>query len=413
MDLPFKVFDKKGKAAYDKTKKVLKVTLPVEAAERIATFSSSQQKLQQQTAAVQEIDEGATSTEAMPPKKLSRDSPAKHSRWVSETTPSPAAKAEAGSAAQEGQLLDESRQLFLQVQRDAELAQSRYLQEHQLKSSTLSSSSPPSAVPSASKTVITSSACASVSNAKRPQPPFLPSTSFNGAKAGYVFKRGEDGVGYYVDEKAQFLNLHTTPLPSPLPPVTTTAVVAPLDSQRVLREMPFDVQHNDDTVSFLFQVKGIVPDSVQVSVLPFSCSVRFQALSADNKDNDSNDQGLLHFGREFVLDERQCVGGFDVSKHRHSVAVTNMVLVISKGERGSDWNSVDDSDKEENWLTSRALVIPSQSRSSSTTTTTTPSNNTATSATATKSSTSSTAASSLKSIISTMKFSTDLISELD
>lgn len=38
-------------------------------------------------------------------------------------------------------------------------------------------------------------------------PRFLPSRSFQGKKEGYVFKNGEEGVGYYVDRLNPFLAL--------------------------------------------------------------------------------------------------------------------------------------------------------------------------------------------------------------
>lgn len=34
-----------------------------------------------------------------------------------------------------------------------------------------------------------------------PQAPFLPSKTFNGAKPGYYFSNGEQGIGYYIDRK--------------------------------------------------------------------------------------------------------------------------------------------------------------------------------------------------------------------
>mmetsp|Transcript_26206 Transcript_26206/g.63390 ORF Transcript_26206/g.63390 Transcript_26206/m.63390 type:complete len:178 (-) Transcript_26206:119-652(-) len=42
---------------------------------------------------------------------------------------------------------------------------------------------------------------ASVTTGSAPSPPFVKSSTFRGACAGYVFKAGEKGVGYYKDDR--------------------------------------------------------------------------------------------------------------------------------------------------------------------------------------------------------------------
>ena len=65
---------------------------------------------------------------------------------------------------------------------------------------------PPSAAPrapqgacSSSSSSDSKSAALQATAAAAQQEPFLPADTFAGVRAGYVFKRGERGVGYYVD----------------------------------------------------------------------------------------------------------------------------------------------------------------------------------------------------------------------
>jgi hypothetical protein len=415
MDLPFKVYDKKGKAAYDKTKKVLKVTLPVEQ-EQVKPISSQSVS---SSSSIQEVS--PTKEKAVPPvRSFSTTSTIhqpveKHGRWVENSVENTSPKkkvTEVTSNNNEEEELSESKKLFLEVQRQAELAKKKYLEEQQSQQQVESSLSPQKSKETPVKSIESKKESSGTiqSNAAN----FIAASSFQGAKKGYVFKRGDDGLGYYLDTKQS--SSHTkndlqedrankekdkkivdkTVAP---PPPKSHAPVTP-----TFLKIPYDVKINQDTISLLFQVKNIIPDSVNIDLQQYSFAIQFQT-----PDTISNDSAKQVYGMQFLLDKAVCTDGLSTQKFKFDVASKNMVLVVGKGNRDAEW----DEDTNPEWLTGKILssMIASDDNNSRSTEES-KSNAAATSEkyTPTKDVN---ATNALKSIISTMKFSTDFVSELD
>lgn len=427
MALPYAVHDKKGKAAYDKTKKVLKVTLPVQA---VAAQSVISNNIPESTPSL--VSEVASSESVPSPSKAAKKkSEVTHDRWVKKDGQDKKVSELSSTSNPEEEELDESKKLFLEVQKQAELAKKKLAeQQEQLKSLDKPVSPKKEAAPTSPQPQKQPEAKVVQESPVDPNAPsYIECASFMGRKLGYVFKRGDEGLGYYLDKKSSTAaaaaadssdvdtKLSKTAEASQLPSnlghktkvtssrnTTTAKATSTTTLSIVYQEFKFDIQQNKDTVAFLFQVANIIPTSVQLSIDTFELSVSFAVLDSENATSKK------HYGMTFQLDEKICIGGLDAKQAKHDIASKNMVLVVTKQNREDLWECEDGSD---NWITSKVMPTKEEvveaSEVMSSTTSKTMESTTTTTTSAAKLST----ANTVKSVMSTMKFSTDFISELD
>lgn len=426
MALPYKVVDKKGKAAFDKSKKALIVTLPIET---VATVSTESSGVTPPPSGITELSstEQEEQTDSPPKangtrnKAINRASgentkQKKHDRWVSEPA----------------EALSSSDTLKKEIMEAAEKAK----KEAEIAART------PKAVVAAPKKVVESSASTNSTTAQLDRElaqaadqskDYIPAIKFVGRKPGYVFHMGDRGLGYYLDTKAP-VAVTTTAIPglgeSPLsmPTVASTAT----EVQR--KDIPFEVRERGQTVVFLFQVAQIVADSVHISRNNHQIAIRFDAIAPE----DITGSNKLHFGNVFDFSSvvAAAVASGNVtplfSGVTHDVAAKNMVLLLTKAAPGTlstdaqeKWVTtlpyaevkeaapVDPVDSTQNVTSTAANTTPvkSPSKSVASTTSATAATPSAAPATSTSSSTPSTA--TVKSLISSLQFSSDLVNELD
>jgi HSP20 family molecular chaperone IbpA len=135
---------------------------------------------------------------------------------------------------------------------------------------------------------------------------FVQSSVFAGAKPGYVFKKGDLGVGYYADPK--------TPSSQPAGKEKT---VEPLLAGSPAKEVepPYEYKQNEKTVSILINVPDVAEDSVQLKVSGVFLDFSFKTSGS---------------GTVFRLKLDSLFAPVVAEKCWHNVADTNVVLVLQK-----------------------------------------------------------------------------------
>ena len=318
MPLPYKVYDKKGKASYDKNKKFLKVTLPVVPPETQKTTdsegatpskveevasSSAATSPKKETASAGKVDtDSANSSAASSPTKpiKGQDKEKSHNRWVEKSTTEV--------------VNDESKALYEEIARQAELA----------KKAALEQKAKPAAapvIPAATEIDNKPKTVESVEEVGDKQE-YIPSKTFTGRKEGYVFKTGDNGLGYYLDRKITDAKPAVTPAPAPKEEAKVANVkeVEPV----ITYQIPLvQAKQTKQAISLLFQVPQIVLTTVKItSNSPYSVDFRFAAFDGSDKQ--------VEYGVGLELQQKLCADGIDCDSITFDVASKNMVVVLLK-----------------------------------------------------------------------------------
>jgi HSP20 family molecular chaperone IbpA len=358
MKLPYKVNDKKGKAAYDKNKKVLKVSLPVVSEEPLLTTattaggSSSVSPLSSpvkppvsagkiveeiQSKENDEQDEGSSSSPSKTAAGKTKTGAASHNRWVEK-------KDTVTTTAANDQAAEESRKLYEDIKKQAEVARANALA--QAANPPAPKTIPPVRSPPPKSTTVSFSS-SSQSTPETPTEAFIASKTFAGAKSGYIFQNGNQGVGYYVDPSIVLANaakekeqeqekqekkvelseksidqLSTKKISDLQEELTSNTTAPSSQSQQIQYQLPsVEIKQTKEAVSILFQVSEINSSSVKIQ---FTSNYLFEVRFARGKD------GEEHFGIAFELDEKVCQQGVNPSSVQFDVASKNMVVVLLK-----------------------------------------------------------------------------------
>ena len=228
LPLPYAIFDEKGAAKFDKTGKTLTVTLPLKLPPstprppRSPTSPKTDDKI---ISASSEVEEPATEPKGQKQRQhqKSKDS---HQRWVS-------------GASEEEQ--KQAQHLKEEIKRQAEEA---------LKAPPIppSPAAPASAVQAAKPPPVPAPDFVIINGE-----PFVASSSFAGRKEGYVFKRGAQGVGYYLDAEPSTAQERAE------------VIATKRDTNSVAKEFPFEFRQTPKAIAVLVQVPGIDPTSVTIS----------------------------------------------------------------------------------------------------------------------------------------------------
>ena len=326
--LPYPVIDNKGTAKYDKATKSLTVTLPVRPPAPVSIALDAADKGSSTAgSAVKELDEVVGATETSPKKSTpAKKASAGHSRWVEGAaaeaiTPSasdgvPASTPAAGSGLS----------LHEEIKRQAEIA----VREAKLVAATASRK--PTDTPVTAAPVTASKLPETITSASVEQSgaAFIPAAKFEGRRAGYFFKRGEQGVGYYRDAKL------SSPSQQPVQsatPASVPAVSKATATSEVLAAtydiFPFACRQTKQALAVIVQVPHIDPTSVRVTFLECAIHVAFRAF-ADATAASENKLRAVQYGAVLRLPTDLCPGGLDVAQCRHDTASQNMALVLTK-----------------------------------------------------------------------------------
>jgi hypothetical protein len=187
---------------------------------------------------------------------------------------------------------------------------------------------------------------------------FIASSTFAGYKAGYCFKNGDDGIGYYIDYKQKQAD---TPTQTAIPEaksdntkdesskgtknedIQSETISSMLDEVEIsnsnvdLKEFPFDIKQTKQAVVLLVQIGDIIASSVSLSLTSSSVDVRFKSIY-----NDITEE----YGMGFDIN-----GVIKVSACKYDVVMQNMVIVLVKEEEkiweGSESSSTSEMDSED------------------------------------------------------------------
>jgi len=226
LNLPYPVDDKKGQAKYDKNQKCLTVTLPV----KPPTLPLSPPATPVIVDTTDDSKDSPTSESKSPTKPGSPDlNPSQrialpkkepHNRWVS------------GTSEEEK---ESAQKLKEEIRKQAE--------EALLQMPTLPAQPAP---------------VEPIRNSDTTQGDiFIPSPSFSGRREGFVFKRGDRGVGYYLDKMVK------------LPPAQ------PKTAAVTLLEFPFEHRQTATSVAILVQIPSIDLSTVVIHFSPKLVQVEF------------------------------------------------------------------------------------------------------------------------------------------
>lgn len=440
MDFPYKVIDKKGKAAFDKSKKALIVTLPVEpvpvsksdaapfkeAVHDISLVSSTDSKAEDE----KETEEPTKRTTTKGASSNNKKKAVEHDRWVAGD------KSHGGTLSSESAASaiveeTESQKLKREVMEAAERAK-QVAQQQQESAPKKTSVVKAAAASSASTTARLDQELEQERLQKKDAPAYIPAVKFIGRKVGYVFHMGDSGLGYYLDSKQQPPSAapsvaSTTISATPSTDATSTVNVnenAP-KAERAWQSISYEVQETPQAIAFLLQVPNILLESVSIELrdndtavaVSFDAMVSTEPGNGENRENkDKNgvaptsvikpNSSRVSYANIFAFHPSSVRDAKDslIANETHDVASKNMVLLLSKKVPGMIWqqSSVDLSD----WLTVRPF-------SEASTPNLVPERGSNVAAPSTPAAAKPAVLPNVKSIISSMQFSSDLVTELD
>jgi hypothetical protein len=310
--LPYPVFDKRGVAKFDKAKKQLCITIPVQPALLPTAASSSPTDGDGEEVSLEQEEEKAV------PHKVatkSKEQPTKsHGRWV--------------EGKQSEVTSEESRRLAEEVRTKAQEAQRLAAEEAARSPARAPAGVPPSTVPE------TEALAEKETEETETRRAFIPAAMFVGRKAGYVFKRGESGLGYHLDPyqspvsvPAQPASMPSPPSPSssaPLPPVPSPASPKAAPSSSFL----FEFRQTKEAVAVILQVPGIIESTVDLRFGKKSFDIFFKAVSSSSSPaspGSGSGSGLAEYAQGFDLFEEVLV-----EKCKYDVATQNLVVLLHK-----------------------------------------------------------------------------------
>lgn len=285
--LPYPVFDKKGSAKYEKGNKCLLVTLPV------------------QPAVIEQIEREIIETIPITHKENEHDyssSVSSPTSSISDITPPKINQKNSKSpflSNDNTEERDKSLLLKKEIQEQAALAKENARLEL-LNNPVATTSSP---VKKDSNNLSYNKIVNDNKQSDKQNKKFIASSTFAGYKAGYCFKNGDDGIGYYIDlkqkqpdlpisptitleaksENAKDLNNKKTKNQNDENASSINTVETMLKECEIsdLKEFVFDVRQTKQAVVLLIQISEIIASSVVVSLTSSSVDVRFKSIQND------------------------------------------------------------------------------------------------------------------------------------
>lgn len=169
--------------------------------------------------------------------------------------------------------------------------------------------------------------------------PFIASDSFDGRKAGYVFKRGDDGVGYYLDTFGKRRTAKEGK-PAATDPAKTALSDKHLKSDATVpaEVPPFEYRQTPHAFSVIIKVPGVLSSSTSVEFSSRSVRVTFQAQIGESHES-KQAEGASCKTKAFAMslcfpDTLPPAFELDCSRSSFDVAEENVVLVLMKKSNG-------------------------------------------------------------------------------
>jgi hypothetical protein len=169
---------------------------------------------------------------------------------------------------------------------------------------------------------------------------FISSAVFSGKKSGYVFKRGDLGVGYYIDAKyavpKEVISVTSTAPPTVnVPAVAAAVAVAPVEHML----FPFECRQTKPALALIVEVPNIDKASLRVEFEPHLVRVTFRAFAdVPVEGSGASSIGAIQYGSVLRLRENECPGGLDVSLCRYDAQKKNLAIVLTKAQ-AKYWHS--------------------------------------------------------------------------
>lgn len=349
INLPYKVYDKKGGAKFDKVKKLLTITLPVQPFQ--LDDEPDDMAIEETTDAVEMVREvsNTESNESSKPSSLKKESNNAHERWLSREGGDGKDKdtvadvepprveeltADENGGERKETLSEEIARKAKEAVREAErLKKEEDKKKPKAKPSVVKSPADKSELKKKSE----DSSDSSVVDAD-----YIPSGTYVGSKQGYVFKKGENGMGYYKDTGGKLVKKGMkTPIPTSsvdsldsvnLQNSTLNSVTTDKENQSgntkavidtVWKEFPFQFRQTKEGVAMIIDVKNIIEESVNIHFDAKHFDVSF--ASTKSTSSSSVDATTVDYGLSF-----DCLKEVDAKSCKFDVATHNMVIVLQK-----------------------------------------------------------------------------------
>lgn len=294
--LPYPVHDKKGTAKYEKATKSLVISLPVKLHEptvpvtAISPFDNNAENdltPSRTESSDSKVPSDAGRDNSAIPQKNAKDS---HSRWISNNE-----MLASNESANNNKSLSET------IKEEAAIAKMEYEKALAMKA-TSSPAAEPAPVPitkqaSSNNTTSPSVNDSIISTDKR----FIASVTFKGSNPGYVYRIGDEGLGYYVDWRQK-----------------------PISAPIYLNAFPYEYRQTKVAIALLVNVSNIIAPSVCISYTESSVDIIFRAMKSSNSDMDSV-KGYETYGLGFDIS-----GKINVELCKHDVVTKNMVVILTK-----------------------------------------------------------------------------------
>lgn len=307
IDLPYPVYDVKGKASYDKAKKILKIILPVIPEDPKSSNQPSSVVKEITDEKIQEIEPKEEEIKEVKPIKTPKSS-----------------TIETKSHPNKEEILRFKEEILKQAELAKELALKE--QEEKKKNSEQNNfnSIDPTPVPTSAP---------SDDNQQDEDAEFIFAETFEGPKKNYYFSNGDYGLGYYkdfyaIEKKNEHLNASEQKLKKDLVIEERVQQIPEKKNQEVLEDTKFveykipshDIKQTDQTVAILIQVPSINAASVDISLTNMSLKLKFSTISNET------------FGCVFKLDNCTILG-WSPTEMKYDVAENNMIIVVKKNEK--------------------------------------------------------------------------------
>jgi PIH1 CS-like domain len=358
--LPYPVLHVKGTAKYDKATKVLTVTLPVvpppfvqrsftAAPSLIQETESSTEAASTTNADTTSSSNGSSNTDAATSAKSVQPSEVKvvadHSRWVQEAAPSKKfdfllqqQKLKAAQHAHVSSATD-STTAAATTATTTDGAAAGDVKAGTAAAAATAATTPAAAANGSAASSSTAELDADVSSNKE----FIACAKWQGSRAGYVFKKGDNGQGYYRDAPTASATADTaasdssaTAAAATTAGASTTTITAISDAEHVYdsalhqqqqqqQQKLFKWRENERTVSIVVDVAGIDAGSVQADWQQHSISITATVTPPAAAAAAVKESLRLRLALHGAIDTARC---------RYDVASRNMAVVLYKAVPG-------------------------------------------------------------------------------
>jgi hypothetical protein len=364
IQLPYNVYEKKGGAKFDKVKKILTITLPVQPFQ--LDDDDEESVLVENEEVVDLVSEvstaNVTSSEEEESSKPKRVATSDHGRWLNTDSTAPSG---GGGESQSDGITDEDTAEAPRVEEvmddetetcgggkkeslSEEIA--RKAKEALAEAKKMKKVEAIAAPKKKEKQVLVkgSDKAVGMGGTESTESEFIAAGSYIGSKKGYVFKTGDNGLGYYRDNGGKPMKKAPASVPKPVDSLdaidinnsTISVDCSKNNSDKENRventataidwkTFEYQFRQTKEGIAMIIDVKNIIEESVSVNFQNQSFDVSFAAAAGDAR----VEVKTIDFGLSF-----DCMKELDTQACTFDVASDNMVIVLQK-KVGGFWVS--------------------------------------------------------------------------